>query len=69
MCHMPTGACSNKEIFLCKTISNVLSALNKIHYVSLMDPSVLGTGKDPTIKIVPGKENKVFSTISIGVMV
>jgi molecular chaperone HtpG len=47
--------------------SNSSDALDKIHYASLTDPSVLNTKKELYIHIVPDKENKVLSICDTGV--
>jgi len=57
----------NKEIFLRELISNASDALDKIRFMSLTEPGVLGTTENLDIKIKVDKENMMLHITDTGV--
>lgn len=58
---------THREIFLRELISNASDALNKIHFSSLTDESVLGDNGELSIEIELDEEKKTFSIYDNGI--
>jgi len=58
---------THKEVFLRELISNGSDALDKVRFLSLKDPDILGTLKDLKIMIELNKEDKTVSVTDTGV--
>uniref|UniRef100_A0A672FZQ9 Heat shock protein HSP 90-beta n=1 Tax=Salarias fasciatus TaxID=181472 RepID=A0A672FZQ9_SALFA len=50
-----------------EAVMGILSALDKIRYESLTDPSKLDSGKDLKIEIIPNKEEQTLTLIDTGI--
>ncbi len=57
----------NKEIFLRELISNASDALDKIRFMSLTEPAILGDTENLDIKIKVDKENMMLHITDTGV--
>ncbi|KAH9579667.1 Heat shock protein 83 [Schistosoma haematobium] len=58
---------SNKQIFLRELISNASDALDKLRYKSSTDPSVLDSGEDMYVKLIPNKEAGTLTVLDTGI--
>ena len=62
-----TSLYSQKEIFLREVISNGSDALDKIRFMALTDPNILGDTKDLEIRIEINEEEKSITIRDTGV--
>jgi molecular chaperone HtpG len=58
---------SNKEVFLRELVSNASDAIDKVRYLSLTNPEVLGEDNDFKIKIIPDKESNTLTIWDNGI--
>ena len=58
---------SHKEVFLCELVSNASDALDKLHFLSVTDSSLLGNGGELEIRIRAEKENGIITLIDTGI--
>ncbi|KAM7538011.1 hypothetical protein Aperf_G00000063664 [Anoplocephala perfoliata] len=56
-----------KEFFIRELICNAIDALNKVRYISLTDPSILGEGEELHIKIETDRTGGTLSFIDNGI--
>lgn len=58
---------SHKEVFLRELVSNASDALDKLRFLSVTDPSLLGDAADLEIRIKPDPDNGTISIIDTGI--
>jgi heat shock protein beta len=58
---------THKEIFLRELISNASDAIDKIRFLAVSNPEILGTTKDMKIKIEFDKKAETLSITDTGV--
>jgi len=58
---------SNKDVFLRELVSNASDALDKVRFLSIKDPSVLGDVSDLKIEVKADKEAKTVTITDTGV--
>ncbi|XP_044489472.1 heat shock protein 90-5, chloroplastic [Mangifera indica] len=58
---------SHKEVFLRELVSNASDALDKLRFLSVTEPSLLGDAGDLEIRIKPDPENGTITIIDTGI--
>ncbi|KAF3329727.1 heat shock protein 83-like protein [Carex littledalei] len=58
---------SHKEVFLRELVSNASDALDKLRFLSVTDPSLLGDGGDLEIRIKPDLDNGTITISDTGI--
>lgn len=58
---------SHKEVFLRELVSNASDALDKLRFLSVTDPSLLGDASELEIRIKPDPDNGTISIIDTGI--
>jgi molecular chaperone HtpG len=58
---------SETDIFLRELISNASDACDKLRYESIANPSLMGDGEPPKIRIIPDKKNNTLTIADNGI--
>jgi molecular chaperone HtpG len=58
---------SETDIFLRELISNASDACDKLRYEAIAEPSLIGDGGAPTIRITPNKKNNTLTIADTGI--
>jgi len=58
---------SETDIFLRELISNASDACDKLRYEAIADPSLMGDGETPKIRIIPDKKNSTLTIADTGI--
>uniref|UniRef100_A0A0D6QZ35 Histidine kinase/HSP90-like ATPase domain-containing protein n=1 Tax=Araucaria cunninghamii TaxID=56994 RepID=A0A0D6QZ35_ARACU len=58
---------SHKEVFLRELVSNASDALDKLRFLSVTEPSLLGNGGELEIRIKPDKESGTVAILDTGI--
>jgi molecular chaperone HtpG len=58
---------SETEIFLRELISNASDACDRLRYEAIADPTLIGDGDAPKIRIIPNKKNNTLTIADTGI--
>src|SRR6201981_3372511 len=58
---------SETDIFLRELISNASDACDKLRYEAIANPSLIGEGEPPKIRIIPDKKNNALTVADTGI--